>query len=386
MKHLNVINKCTKNTSYRSLSELMNQADKIKEELLDIDLALKEFEIAALTINILGDEPSPKGSKVSKKLIINAPTQKELAKHFSILVDLDEKLHLVDSMIAQLSYQFKNERAHEAATKELRGLRKDVEKRLNEVYRLINKIARGTIPKVFKTFCSEIFEHAVDMLDGFYDKAIQRLIVDVESDTVRYTYYIKMTNVEDDQGYNYKEYYMVFSYITGIKKHALYVNTLITFRPPGKFNMGQDLFEVQTGSEPDPEVAIDMIINMMIAEGFKDIIQNDYMPIGEEDLNQDSFSDWVSDIEFNKNSIKFKLLAGNNPDDVLRELFILVKGLLDSRVPDHNLKYKVNKKDITFYLDKGDRTYMLDREKLFTLQDQLGLTDSQIRKIIQEVM
>ena len=372
MKTLRIINAGAKTIGFRSLNELRQMMDQISKDLVDIDAKLETVQISSVTVEI--DAKPKRVSKNNKKVeLVDAPTTQELTQHFSILVELDEKLRLLDSMLAQLDYSFKNERDHQATVRELKSLRKNLESKIKASYAFINKVAKGTVDKDFKAFCSEVTAELLEVLEGQYDSSTQRLFVDIIDHTVRYTHYLKLTNFEDDSGYTYKEYYICLTHLLDPGNARYLANTIASFRAPGRFNPGVEV--------DDAEIAIDTIGNMLISEGFKNVLHGHDLPITDSDVDQARFSDYAKSVKVDGAELVVTLNAGIKGEDVITNLFVIVQGLLDQKVAKgQQIKYKIERSKIRFFLNH-QQPLKLNRGQLKMMQTTLVFLMMTLRKL-----
>lgn len=390
MRHLRVINRVTasKNVGFRSLKELLNAADSIRAELPSIDKEIDSYEVAAAgksgSHSILGGKPSKNDKKLK---VFSTADKKSLTENFKLLVDLDEKTKSVDSMIAQMDYQFKGDPGYAAAIKQLKALRTDVAKRTKAVYDIINKVASQNIPTAFKSFCKEVTDGILEWLDGNFVKSKQRLLISLEGDNVIYTSYLILTGLTDDSGFTYDEYSMVFTYATGpdYNPAEYYVNTMPKFTTPGRFARGTEL-----APKSAVEDAYDVIDMLMQSEGFKHILQGNDLPLDKDDINTDKFNGIADKVAIKSDKLVFTLKRELRGDKkAIQDLFLLVKGLIDGKVTDQQIRYKVspNGSNVEFYLvSDNQRPLNVDRAKLKNMQKELNLTDRQVKQIMQLVL
>lgn len=394
MRHLRIINRAiaaAKNIEFRSVDELLKSARSIGKELDLLETQIQSYEVAA-------GERKLNTSADNRKVNIDAPTQKTLESNFSILVELDDRAKSLDAMIAQLEYQFSGETGHKAALKEVTALRKRVNEQVREVYDIVNTIATDHIPEGFNTMLTKTFDQILEGCKGYYSKSDRRLLVNMDGANVQYTAYLRMLNLVDDAEYTYKEYCAVLTYFTGpdYPKPETYVNTLSRFVTPGRFNPGE---RVGNGNVDD---AVASIWTLMVSENFAVMVQGDELPLGDDDLKADKFSSVASKVKIDTktNELIFTLLPEKRKEPArkraIQDLYVLLRGLLESksnptgdiiksRKFDPNLKYRETSTQVIFQV-RTDKPLPLNRVQLRAMQDDLGLSDTQVKSIMQMVL
>lgn len=370
-----------KNVGFRSLNEIRNLLGDIRGDLENIDNTITALELSAVVIDMNSDGPlaARRTSKSSKTVqLLSAPDAKTIDKNFKIVDDLQEKLKSLDGVLAVLNYQFKGSTEHGKVLRETRTLRTDIESRVKKAYAVINKIAKGNARSDFKELCAEVAEMLFEKMEGAFDKSTQRLFVDTEDEgVVRFTHYIRFENLEDDNGHVYKEYNVVLTHLLGNAIDEFHANSIVDFKVPGRFNTG-----VHVG---DAGGALDILENILLSESFKFILSDNDIPLSKRDVPASKFAHLAKKVTVDDDSLTFEVVKGIPIKKAIDELFIMVKGLMEGKAKGTQIRYSLEGQKVRFFLTNS-RPFKLNRTQLRVMQNDLGLTDEQVKRIMQEVL
>lgn len=380
METLRIVNVANRNISFRSLGEIERALDQIRSDMGGLDAAL-DLVTAAVTITHAKRTGGKRGiSKTGKRFeVLDTPTQSQLEKNFKLITDLDAKIQSVDSILAQLEYQFKGDTAHKAVLSGAKALRAELNGKIKTAYTAVNKIAKGKVSKTFTDYTDTVATALEDQLD--YESVNERLFIDVFAGNLRYTYYLTFEKLRDSTGYESREYNICLSHVIGVDTDLLYVNTILKFATPGKFQMGT---QVSNSDE-----ALDVVAQMLRSEGFRNIMGTAAQPLADEDLDRSKFGEYVQKIEVTDDAVVFTLdpKAKQSRSKIVGDLYLMFQGLVDSKLAKkgNSVKYKESGNKVSFYVATTS-PIRLNRTQLRVMQSELGLTDGQVKQIIQLVL
>jgi hypothetical protein len=320
-----------------------------------------------------------------KKVVI--PEAGRLAKNFAVLDELFDDLDKLKTVENIVSVSF---RAKPGAGKMIEGIktrRKITEKGVQKAQEFLTRIGKKYEPTPFKEFVQAIFDKLVEELD--YDSTEQFIYVTPDQNQrLRFTHYLRLIGLEDDEGRVLPELYLVFTcIITPIQKKQVeaqyWVNVISEFQTPGKF---------ETGTE------VDTVKGAVLDIGMKLDSENFANTLGTIPLNLDktpkkeqfSVKKKIFSIEVDEHSISFVLNKGVKDQEInsiIENLYGDVKGLLHKMRAKLKVRVSVElgRKKIVFTLANLAKDGQATMEDLRWIQEMTGIDDDKLRKITRTV-
>lgn len=402
--------------SFRNLSEFNKALDDIRTSLETNKQQTEGLikSLAAIKTIRLGDENPDDlfiddGTKGGGKKSTNIPklkkfsiqNQKKIESNFQLMDNLVENLDKLDQMEAELLYGnlsvgLKGQALYRKTIADMKTLRKQVAVEQKAVREIIEKIASDHIPEVVKTMTEGTFASVLKALKGSYEKSTKSVLVDTianqDKAVIRYTSYLQLLSFTDDSGYDHEKYYITLT--TEITPsgteggNVTYkVNTMSTYRMPGKFNAGETVANKQK--------AVELIKDILTTEGFLDLVKEIPFPMAQRDVNKKNFGNLATRIKLEDSKLSLLLNPSIKSEEQLHEVMptvlLAVKGLVLGKTKGE-LKYKTARDRETkqwivrfFYRRPQGDEIVLDKPALDRLQRDLDLDDYTIKRIQQVI-
>ena len=396
----------------KALEDIRASIESSKEQTQNMLKSLAAIKTIRLgdenpdTLFIDGNEPrsvNKKSINIENVKKINVQNINKIASNFESLDNLVNYKDTLDQMEAELLYGnlstgMKGQKAYMDTVRNMKTLRTQVATEQKAIREVIEKIAGDHIPAAVKDMTDSTFKTMLKLLKGSYEKSNRSVLVDTftrgEIPVVRYTSYLQLVGFTDDSDYEHEKYYIVIT--TEITPYgakggsaSTKVNTMASYRMPGKFNPGQPV--------SNKDKAVTMLKDILTTEGLLDLVQEIPFPISDRDVNKKSFGNLVTDVKLEKDTLSLLLNPSVKTEDDLRKIlptmYSAVKGLVNGKtkgdlrqaLPTRDKKTKQYIVRYKYRKPHGEEV-LLDKHALDRIQNDLGLSDYLIKKIQQVIL
>ncbi len=387
---------------FRSLEEVERYVNdlslKIKEHLnllnrYEVQFAKTEVT-AAIEFKINVDKSGKlmkkrKGSQIAvqkfKKIVI--PDAAKLQKNFAIVDELFDDLDKLKTVESIVSVNFRHKPGAGQMIEGIRTRRKITENGIKKAREFLTQVGAKYEPTEFKEFVQNVADVLSKNLD--YDDYENSVYVTPNGPAgFRFTHYIRLIGLEDDDGNTFPELYLVFTCLLsplGSKKveAEYFVNVLYEFQTPGKFETGTEVDSVKG--------AILVLGSILDNENFANRLGT--LPLNLEDtkIKKDQFSvkGKIFSFEVGDKTLTFNLLKGvsqSDAEDVVKKLYIDVKGLLYKTRAKLRIRgpYKEGGRfKIVFTLANLAKDGQVSVDEMAWLKEMIGVDDEKIRRIVR---
>lgn len=261
-----------------------------------------------------------------------------LRKNYDIANDLQQRIDMLDSLLMQLKYHFAGTPGQQDAITSVRGIRTQLDTKLDQAYSYLSDLAIKLAPEGFALKVKEV---VVKVMNGLKNPPLlsQHQLVSLmpQTDDLVFTTYVKMENFKDDSGHVHPEYYLVFTghYEEVEGETDLYVTSLNSFVVPGRFKWGTQFVDQDGG--------VQACSDLLDADNFGDLGRRLPVPVKRvttQELQQSRR--WVADVVVEDNQIKVKLAVGVGREkvaQVVEKLTADIAGVL-SKFTTGRLRFK----------------------------------------------
>lgn len=380
---------------YKSVEDLMKDFTKVQIRFSKISKVLKSIKKFLHIAGVLdyyieesagatGITVRGKGANKLKRSKTRAPklNMKDLISKFSSMSELQDEGEELENMVEYLKARG-NPKAS-GALKEVEKLYNKVTVELNSVWDLIGSIAKKNMSPTMEKIGSEVATGLLERLDDSLEEMTTDFQVAPFDDTIHFVHYFIMSNLKDDSGFTYDEFYVMITEVIHTKKASApeyYVNTSNKYLIPGRFRLSVKI--------SDTNKALQTVGNIMSAQKFIAVISPTKVP--------------VPDIKFTNDMVKKTTLSSNMEaifielysskiknaaqlDAVILDLVLELKAIMKRAFPrnkDMVLWRKLRKPNmLEFRLSPptDTRTALLDQDYK-KLKVILDLTDSQVKQV-----
>ena len=368
----------------RSLKQIDRQIDQFQEALA---FAYQRIN-AAITLR------DSKGRKkvaldTNKSKIKNIPARalkdNEIAKTFTQLQMLTEQRSIINNIIIQLEQNFDQERNVIRMLTDARKTRKKLEKSLTKARKVSDQLASRHLPKAFENRVKSVYNKLRNqMINRFEDSSLQFIIAKVDR-TIQYTGYINLTELRDDEGFTYSDFYIVIAqvlYPTGASVYHL--TTLTDFRLPGKFSFSKY-------SKIDKLQNIGQLVSERLAsEKFVSKVSPKKLPLTPEQIQFNHQKIERTNVRDNRIYVTLKkktskATANATRIDLQGQLTNLVKArfprnrdVIRGRIYKSGDKWRIQ---FVFTISRNYRGVMLDNKTREKFKDILNISDKQLNRL-----
>jgi hypothetical protein len=387
-----------------SLDEVDRFLTEIKKKSDELTLLLQQYEkqaaraansqAAALEFKINVTKDGAPAKRKSPNVIVDRfkkvviPNITQLRNNFALVDDLYEKLDILRTLESTVSMHFQSKAGSGKTLDGIRRLTKQVETKIRDALKFLNRIASKHAPEPFVDFVQKTVDRVSDSLSfDSYEAALY--VRETDSKTFEFTHYIRLLGLVDDEDKAYPEMYLVFTCVltpTGKTEvqASYHVTVLSEFAVPGRFDTGTAVDSVQA--------AVLVIGSLLDMENFSNALGT--LPIDLDkkiDKNTFTVGKSVSQLEVDERSISFILAASVKSQSavqaVTQQLYLEVKALL-YRVKA-KLKVRITKElgryRVTFTLSNLAGPNQVSVHDLDFLRDKLGVDDDKLRKIVRVI-
>lgn len=397
--------------NFRSLEEIERLLEDQKTQVNDLDSLLEQYEsqfarqeaTSALEFRInvkqgkegLVNQKRREGQHIiiEKYKRVKIPKLESLKKNTGIVNEYFDKIDILRNLESTVSLHFNKKTGAGKTLQGIKTLRKQIEQKVKTALAFMQKIGTKYEPTPFKAFIQKIADQLEKEIKfSGYENSVY-VHEDEKDHSLKFSHYLKLEGVEDDEGKTFPELYIVFtnvlSRISGSKKlgSRYYVTLLYEFATPGKFDIGTNIDSVKA--------ALHVIGTMLELE------LNLSNPLGvlphnldekEVTKNKFSVSRFISTIGVTERSIEFSLIKDvktqSDAEDIAHKLFGEVRAMLSHTKA--KLKTRVDRElgryKITFTMSSVVRPGQVSIEDVKPLMEKFGVTDSdKIRRIVREI-
>lgn len=342
---------------------------------------------------------------------------KTLHNHFKNISDLSTKEENLDTILAMLNTNFRDDVDAQKLIKYAESLRAKVATGVAKAYSFMDKVANGLEPDIFKDIVEGIISGVEKQIAGEYENAHEMVyLVPLEKKgstpknpqyDLEFVHYFGMENahpsfkesgVEPTSGYsNDNTAYLIFVGVVDMESSLLsmYVTYADTFIPPHKVIFGRNGFSnIKSG--------LTKALTVLNLNYFSTMVERPPLPETKqrikESLKYSSFSKMISGLEVQdekliltfKSTINDKEKADNLANKIVVDLYSIFRS---SAKQDLRIKYSTNESDegawqAEFYLDlpnqKDLKAERIDTGMVEALRKILPISDAEIRRLVQE--
>lgn len=390
--------------NFRNIHELRKAVDAIgksvdeRADLIDSLTQALASSPRSIKLNLDVDNPdkAPSPTKKSTDKLdfkkITAVDAKKIDKNFQIISTLLDKQEKLKKIEDYADANFSSDAMYKKTKKEIGDWSKKINKELQDAYAVVKKIVKVNIPSKLSSDVKDLFDRVLETYDGWYDESDRKALLDMKQMgkdyVIRYTFYLRLGGLLDDFGETLRpDMYVIITAEMDYEGNVNYAaNTLPNFRTAGKFNPGQqvrDMYEAE-----------DVIYDLLIAENYGGVLKDTPFPLGADDIGKSNFAHMKAvtgvDLDDDKLTLTIKgLKTEDQVNEVLKQAIVIVNGALFGKAKGH-LKYTVTKArgghKLTFiFVDADEVPNVLQKPQLKKLQEGLGLTNQQVKKIQQVI-
>lgn len=381
------------------LEQLNEQLEKLTKNLPNLQkLFAKAEETAAgpITINRGGDKttaPSPFEDTIGVgKITIH--NMGKLRDQFDLVVELQHKLEVLDSLEVQTQNLFRGERGNKIPGM-LKKTKQDYEKKLKLALNFLKVVAKKHEPKAFANLVKNVLNYFHESFKNKFKAAEEHIFVTPktisgadgkEHQILVFNHYIAFADlVNEHMDYTYPQYIIVFTAMINDKgSMRMFVNTLHKFRAPGSFKPGSEFKDLKSG--------VNALSHLFEVDDFIDLLERQPMPISKDRMTPALFraKDVIKNVDVKDNVIQVLFnskVNRENIQDVAKQVLLDIRGMFEQNMKT-NIRYQIIKpaKGMQFILTKPsnyDSSKFMTPEQIDHIQNYLGLDDDEAAKFVQ---
>jgi len=382
------------------LKGLEDRVDTLNKTVVRYEKLFTSGKVVAAPLNLI--EVNRKGrfsdtkpaEPISDEVhIIKIPNLKTLQKNFDIVDELHEKLDILDSISNQVQYSMHNVANKGGVLRSVKSLYTSIRKKVEAALKFLAKVAKGKEPEAFRDIVVDVKDRLLKDFAKKFTKFEQNLYVhtteDDEDRTIFwFTHYLSFSNLVYNGEDVYPNYYVVFTgKIDPIGQLTVYVNTLLHFKTPGKFNPGHPVKDISSAER--------LVGTLLSSDEFTSNLHGLAVPVSDKELNPKNMKnkDVIKSIKVGESTIAITLnskVKRANLQTVIGKLIMELNGIL-APFTKGKLKYKVETTGslftITFSIVPKDpesiEKNQAEVNKIKLLQTRLGFSDAQIKNVIR---
>ncbi len=392
------IKKVLAENMFRSLPEIDKFLSDLKTKLDDVDSLLKQYQsqfarqTATLEFKINTDKPTDvktfKSTKVDKIVIPKIDT---LRKNFAIVQELSDTVAELDTVYNNVSVNFRSLRGSADLLKKIKALKASAEVKMNRALSFLDTVGNKYAPTQFKDIVQSTMNFLVTVLD--YKKSTNYLYAfETPTSDIAFCFYVKLSNLVDDDGEQYPEMYLAFTNVLKAKSadkskldSSYYVTTLNSFSVPNSFSFGKEV-----SNQSEAVAAISSLLDLDNVSNAIGIIPHGLDP---SKVVRKNFKDStkIARIIVEPTAFIFELIKSvkkAEANSIISSLYMDIKGLV-SKVKGANIKVKITNADgrytIRYSLSNLATENQVSTNDLDWLQERFNLSDDKLRKIVREL-
>ena len=392
---------------FRSLQEvkryLDEQTQKLREhfQVIDFNISqlsamLKPVRLKALEIKVMdfsGD--SAHGGKPVKRKTINTdfpivkvPNKTQLIKNYREAEKLSQQYKSLVQNEAEVRMTFRNATNvnFQSLMSNFTKLKNDIEKKLRELFKVLNNIAEGHAPKEYKNFVKGLADELNDEQHIECDNISNFTYVGVTTvGDLLFAGYIVLTNAMSDEGKLIPHLYIAVRWVvSGEDSGKVDIFVEHDFVEPSLLSGGMVVENLKD--------AVKVITNQLSLEGFSSQIGNLPIKMQLKDpsrLNKEAFSagSRVKSIDVDHEHITFNLVKGisaSELEEISNQLFVELKSILRNK-RNAKLRMRRNIGKIEFFISNLDQSSGVTPYDLEFLKEKYKLSDQVLRKVANEI-
>lgn len=386
-------------TQFRNVSEILKELRRVKEEISDDAALVTRYQamlsgmrvIAARSPFSISDDdlPAPSGRPSANKTAVRKLLQgeKAVSPQADIINRYADKLDFLNGLEDQLQREFQQDRAHNKAVTEIRALKKLVTQKLGQAHTVLSRFAKKQAPREFLALTKGVSDTLRDRIAGNFDTLTTKTLVTFSPQSVTFFNYLQLKGFTNDDGFIFGNFYVILACtIDAGARTSYYVSTSPNFISPDKVKLKHQFSTLENGLE--------IIDDLFELEKFTGLIADSPSPFESTELDPSKFSvrDALDKVVVGDTGVLFllKKTANKIAEDVLKTLLAELRTLTKKRLK--RMRYRIETPRagrvairIVFPPDPtpGIAQEQLNRAQLRVLRDQLGLTDTQVKKILQ---
>lgn len=387
---------------FRSLVEVEEYLQKIKQKISDTDALEKHYEkefsrtekrslmtASEFMFRINRDRGAkPSQDPTHPKFFtgkfdkVTVPDLNTLSKNFAIARDYADIIEELETMYNTVSLKFRGIKGSGEQLSHIKTMIENAKGKYQKALDFLKKVGEEYAPSQFKALVKATMEYIETGIE-FKSMATHAYVHVNEEKQLQFSAYVEIKNLVTGDGVQ-PVFYIVFTCIlVPVPKsksvmHKLYVNVLHTFEPPGRAALGKNVTDYHSAG-----LAIG---TMMTLEQMPNSIGTvpHLIDITTLKKNQFSVGAKVANITGDANSISFELLKSikePEAEEILKVLATELKSAFASKratKPIGRLAFKEGRWIATFRMDSKEP---LDVHQLDFLKDDFGLTDTQMQTI-----
>lgn len=317
----------------------------------------------------------------------------KLKDNFQLLMEINDKLEVLDTLEAQAAHALRGENAKILAA--IKATKTQYEKKLKSAMNFLKAVAKKHEPPKFKAMVEGVMNYFHSGFDNKFDKAEEHVFVTVKTEkgaddkdyqVLVFNHYVQFTNLKNEHiEYTYPKYIVVFTAVVDAKgQMRMYVNTLHKFRAPGTFKYGHSFSDLKGG--------VSSLSGLFETDDFVDLLDRQPVPMADGKVNVKNFRsiEYIKDTKVENNTVFIQFngkVTKENVQKVAIGVLADVRGLFSGYMKTQ-LRYKIvpPAKGMEFILTlptNVDTTKFITQEKQDLLKEHLGFDDKDMAQIIK---
>lgn len=341
---------------FRSLTEVEKYLEVVKKHLQDLEGTLVQYRTqfaraetaAGIEFTINRDKTEKKkggGAKIGLDKI-KIPKPELLRKNFSVLEDLSDQVEMLTSLFNTVSVNFRGVRGSNETLANIKAMKKTAESKVNEALKFLATVGQKHIPSEFKQMVEATIGYMSPHLT-FRSNETSIYAYETKEENLAFSVYIKLYGLEDDEGNQHPEFYIVFTCIlkpsiaagAGKVDAHYYVTAMPDFQAPGKYLLGK---EIETPASAS--AALGLMLEMENISTAIGIAPHGLDPT-KITRNKFSVASKIAKLDIGPHTITFELLknvSAKEAQALAATLYTELKGMMH-RMPKAKLRAKLSK-------------------------------------------
>lgn len=380
---------------FRFSDDALRALDTISQRIKELIQRQKTIEkqLASVTSSLflevkLGDGPTNSPKISGKPDHVDVPHVDELRRNYDIIREMWEIRESLQAMPSKLRVSLGN-RA-EAAEAKVAGLKKQVDRALEDALKFIQGLALAHRPSRLEEFAGHL-RNVLEKSVSFTDSVTYDYVFEEES-SLCFSHYIQLKQLTDLDGDYYPEIFVILTYRTGVNP-GLFLAVSPKYAPPSRRLLNNEVKDTKS-----------MIrrLNMLFAlDGFANSIGS--LPtsvlLGDEGLTKDLFESqhYVKSLRVDEDLIEFTLKSTvqekSEVDRVSTALFQEFQAILSKRripgKPETRVRMEIRQAKKCFlvrlnFANPSGTPFAVASDLEF-LKDRFRLTDAALDSIVDTI-
>ena len=363
------------------IKELIQRQKTIEKQLASVT--------ASLFLEVkLGDGPTNSPKISGKPDHVDIPDVEELRRNYDVIREMWEIRESLAAMPSKLRVSLGN-RAEAAETK-VAGLKKQVDRALEDALKFLQGLALSNRPSRLEDFADHlrnILEKSVTYTDSTtYDYVFE------EQSSICFSHYIQLKQLTDLDGDYYPEMFVILTYRTGVNP-GLFLTVSPKYAPPSRRLLNNEVKDTKS-----------MIrrLNMLFAlDGFANSIGSipTNILLGEQGLTKDLFASqhYIKSLRVDEDVLEFTLKPTvqdkSEVDRISTDIFQEFQSIISKRripgKPETRVRMSIRKAKICFVISltfaNPSGTPFAVSSDLEFLKDRFRLTDAALESIVDTI-